>query len=636
MSQHTDARPATIAVENIGGIDECEIEFSPGTTVLTGENATNRTSLLTAISGVFGGTTTTLKSDTDEGVVRLEYDGETYTRRYHRQSDGTVRTSGEPYTDESELVDLFACLLESNPARQVVERNGDLREMLMEPVDTEQIQQRIDEFERERERVRSRLEEIEAERNRLPSVESQRTSLEAKLDSVTQEIETLRERVADHDVDVDGVEEVETLLGELDSRRQSLAQTRDEIETQESTLDALRDERDAVAKELDELNAPTSDRERLEQEIADLRDRESELRDSINDLSAIVEFSEGFLDSTETVVDEIQGGQDVTAELDPKSTTVTCWTCGSRVERQDIDAQLDELRNVIEEKRAKRQELQDRIDDLRDQLDDVRSTETRRTDLRDQLDDIERQIQHRERRLETLEENSTSLHEAISDLEDQIAETEALRESKLGDQYERLSELEYERGQIEQELSDVETEIQRLESLETERDQLQSQQMELRDELGSLRTRVEELERDAVRAFNEHMAELLALLEYQNIERVWIERKVSGDDADGRFQLHVVRSADEGAVYEDTVEHLSESEREVIGLVVALAGYLVHDVHETVPVMLLDSLEAIDATRIARLLDYFADFATYLIVALLEEDASRIDASHTRVSAERI
>ncbi len=52
--------------------------------------------------------------------------------------------------------------------------------------------------------------------------------------------------------------------------------------------------------------------------------------------------------------------------------------------------------------------------------------------------------------------------------------------------------------------------------------------------------------------------------------------------------------------YEDTLRHLSESEREVTGFVFALAGYLVHDVHEQVPFMLLDSLEAIDSDRIAR------------------------------------
>jgi recombinational DNA repair ATPase RecF len=37
---------AELSVENVGGIDSAEIALSPGVTLLTGRNATNRTSLL--------------------------------------------------------------------------------------------------------------------------------------------------------------------------------------------------------------------------------------------------------------------------------------------------------------------------------------------------------------------------------------------------------------------------------------------------------------------------------------------------------------------------------------------------------------------------------------------------------------
>lgn len=87
-----------------------------------------------------------------------------------------------------------------------------------------------------------------------------------------------------------------------------------------------------------------------------------------------------------------------------------------------------------------------------------------------------------------------------------------------------------------------------------------------------------------------------------------------------------------GIVTEDTVDHLSESEREVTGLVFALAGYLVHEVYETVPFMLLDSLEAIDSERIATLVEYVEGFDSYLVVALLPEDAAALDERYKRVT----
>ena len=92
-----------------------------------------------------------------------------------------------------------------------------------------------------------------------------------------------------------------------------------------------------------------------------------------------------------------------------------------------------------------------------------------------------------------------------------------------------------------------------------------------------------------------------------------------------------MRTTDNGTAYEDTIDHLSESEREVTGLIFALAGYLVHDLHETVPFMLLDSLEAIDSNRIAALVEYFSDHADFLVVALLPEDAQALDDEFTRV-----
>ncbi|MFB6270837.1 MAG: chromosome segregation protein SMC, partial [Halobacterium sp.] len=97
---------------------------------------------------------------------------------------------------------------------------------------------------------------------------------------------------------------------------------------------------------------------------------------------------------------------------------------------------------------------------------------------------------------------------------------------------------------------------------------------------------------------------------------------------DAEFDLHVVRASEDGTAYEDTVDHLSESEREVTGLVFALAGYLVHEVYDEVPFMLLDSLEAIDSDRIATLVDYVGEYADFLVVALLPEDAQAVDVDN--------
>lgn len=80
--------------------------------------------------------------------------------------------------------------------------------------------------------------------------------------------------------------------------------------------------------------------------------------------------------------------------------------------------------------------------------------------------------------------------------------------------------------------------------------------------------------------------------------------------------------------HHDMTEHISESEREVIGVIFALTGYIVHDVCETAPFVLLDSIEAIDSDRIASLIEYLAEYTRYLVVALQNDDVDALDTDY--------
>lgn len=59
-------------------------------------------------------------------------------------------------------------------------------------------------------------------------------------------------------------------------------------------------------------------------------------------------------------------------------------------------------------------------------------------------------------------------------------------------------------------------------------------------------------------------------------------------------------------------------------LVIALAGYLVYDVAETLPAVVVDAIEMLDAERIQGLLDVFSDHARYVVGAALPEETERL------------
>jgi hypothetical protein len=78
----------------------------PGVSILTGQNATNRTSFLTLIAGL-GSQRCSLNGHADEGEVTHEIGNSTSTRTLRRRDGDEVVFGGDPYLDDPELADLF-------------------------------------------------------------------------------------------------------------------------------------------------------------------------------------------------------------------------------------------------------------------------------------------------------------------------------------------------------------------------------------------------------------------------------------------------------------------------------------------------------------------------------------------------
>ncbi len=635
---------ATLAVENIGGISSTELDFRPGVTTLVGRNATNRTSLLQAIMGALGGREVTLNSGADSGRVELHLGNELYTRELVRKN-GSVRMSGSPYLQGSAArsAELFAFLHESNDARRAVERGDELREILMEPVDTAEIEAEIQRILEERSDIEAQLESLEGLSDRLPGLEEKRASLTAEIEEVE---ERLAERRATLD-EIDGTiearredrEELDEAISTLEGTRSDLDQVKREQRTERRSIESLEEERSELEAELDELpDGPSRSLEDIDARLTRLREQAQTAKAELTQLQSIVQFNEEMLEegglSSITVGDGSTHGTD---ELLPAGEQeVSCWTCGSNVERGAIEETIEQLRSVRASRMDDRTELREEIEELEEAKSTVRKQEKRRERLQNRLADTESELEERRNRIEALEAREDELVDQIEELEDKVSALNQEENDELLELNREVNQLEFELEDLESQRTAITEKIEDIEEQLAGRDELVREQEELSEKLTDLRTRVERIEAEAVESFNNHMSELLELLEYDNIDRVWIEQ-VEREVKDGRrtvsksaFDLHIVRSED-GTVHEDEVSHLSESEREVIGLVFALAGYLVHDLHETVPFMVLDSLEAIDADRIAALLEYFEGYADFLVVALLTQDAAAVDIDHQAI-----
>lgn len=657
-TQESVAHEARLRAQNIGGIDETTIELESGITVLAGRNATNRTSLLQAFMAALGGSSASLKADAEEGYAELELDDQTYTRTLKRTGN-TVVTDGEPYLDDPELADLYAFLLESNPARRAVTTEDDLREIILRPVDTDEIEREISRLTDEKNEISNELDRLDSLKNDLPSLEQQRTDLEGKIEDKRDELEAVKaaieEAEANADTQQEGQDELEEKLSELRERRSALEDVRFDLETERESLSALREERDDLEAEQEDLPALDSlDREEVDAEIDRLQRQSQSIDGVISQLQSIVQFNEEMLEGSHPEIRQLLADDDIESTdqaitdqlVDDGAETVRCWTCGSQVQRSEIEETIDRLREHQETKLSERDDLESQIESLRSERREIDQTRQRHERVDRRLDSVTDEIEQRETRLDDLTDRREELESEIDDLETEAAELEAEADDDTEDDDEesllelnrRANELEFSLGRLERDLETTTDDIEDIESALEDETQLEQRRDEIRDELEELRTRIDRIEREAVESFNEHMDAVLEVLEYQNIDRIWIER-VGKTVREGRrkveqtaFDLHIVRSTADGSTYEDTIDHLSESEREVTGLIFGLAGYLVHEVYEEVPFMLLDSLEALDSNRIAALVEYFESHTDFLVVALLPEDAAALDDEYDRVT----
>ncbi|WP_282351444.1 archaea-specific SMC-related protein [Haloferax volcanii] len=645
-SEQVSKSKVHLSVENIGGIDNLSTSFEPGVTVLAGRNATNRTSLLRSIMAAHGSDDVALKGDADEGSVELTIGDETYTRTFERQGD-TVISGGNPVLDDPDLADLFAFLLETNDARQAVARGDDLRDLIMRPVDVESINEQIESLQQEKRDIADELSTLSNLSDRLPQLERRRTKLEDQIEEKEDELAEKEQEVEEYDASVSERQEVESelesKLGDLRSKRRDINDVDRRIETEKQSLDALESEEAELEDDAEDLPEVAGGKiDEIESEISRLRTRRQEIQSTVNELQSVIQFNEEMLSGTSSdVVDALRDADDAGGSVTDQllgDDQVVCWTCGSEVDKSEIEGTLERLRTLREEKLEDNRDHREQLSELEDEKSTYERRQRERDRIERRLSEIESERETRQERIEELKSDRSDLEAEIDSLEQTVDELESEEHGDLLDLHREANQLEYDLGRLRSDLEDVEDEIADIERQLDERDELEAAREDIEDELEELRTRIKRLESEAVEEFNTHMDDVLDVLEYDNLERIWIER-TEKRVREGRrkvtksvFDLHVIRTNEDGVSYEDSVAHLSESEREVTGLVFALAGYLIHDVYETVPFMVLDSLEAIDSNRISRLVDYFADYADYLTVALLEEDAQAVDSAYPRYS----
>ncbi|ELY50477.1 archaea-specific SMC-related protein [Natronolimnohabitans innermongolicus] len=604
-------RTLHIELENIGGIERKEVSISAGATFIQGPNAANKSSLLKGLLFALGSRDVPIRSGADEARVRLSV-GDESIERVARRTDAGVKTNGDAWvteTDDVTLLERFAGLLETNSLRSAVARNDDVESLLKEPMNIEALEaQRSAKMNRKRE-LTADIESAGDVEDRLENTERELGEKRDRLDDLESTLEAL--------YDEQETTETDDALQELREERADLRSDEADCETQidqlESAIDRLKQRRTEIE---DELEAARDAAEGTDVET--LKNRRESARSELDEIQERLEVLQSALTANREMLDsEFTGvlGRDSGLMGDE----VTCWTCGRSAPVDELEETVAELNELVEADKRRKREREPEIDDLTEQIEDVRQSESEVKRLETEKRDLEQKLESRRDSLKEQRERRRSIRDRLDELDDDIADRAADQRSEQSELTGEIEETRVEIQTLRREIERLEDTCESLRETRVELEQKREDVERLSEEITALTDRIENLETELRTVFNETMDDLLDVLEFDRIERVWL---------DGEFELVIAREID-GRTQSDSIEHLAESEREMIGLVLALAGFVTFDVTDVAPVLALDSLGAFDDERTRRLVEYFADESDFLVATAHPE--STVDADFETV-----
>ncbi|MFB6283238.1 MAG: AAA family ATPase [Halobacteria archaeon] len=694
----TAPKGINIEIQNIGGVEHTELTLSKGTNVLTGKNSTNKTSILKAIAGVLGWDGVPLKSDAEEGYATMEIEGtdETYHVELERRDEdgrgvkdeGFVERSGNRYLEEDDKAERFAYLLKDKKPRNIITNPGELYDVIMDPIETEEIEERKSVLRGKVEKLEDRIATLKGERSqegitsRIQRKKKEKARTRDKIEETESEIDKLekdlteirdrkeRERSQKDEEDGETAElrekiekkrenDLNEVLDRQSELRRKISNIQSRVEKKQRKLEERKKELRVLVSELDDLDDVSRNRlDEIDSRITDLKSRKKSVEKQVREINELIKSNEKLLggelsemlkeihrkeefdrstkDDDRANVDALfdDGTQIATNEV---VSPVTGFTVDEKlveevnekyrsirkelnVEKTEVGSELDELTEIradLIEDRERKDRLENKLLPMKKDVID---------EIEERIDGMERKIREKKLEIEDLEADEEAVKDEIMELESRLNEKsrEKTEESDIdleSQENELVSTLSRKRdklSRLEDELADVRDKIEDLRERKAEIPDLEENLQERRADLRSARSIIEDRENEAVEQFNHNMEVLLEMLDYEELESVWLEiLHQSSTDRDTEFRMNIVRSTDEGAAYADSVETLSESEEAVVGLMFGLSGYIAHDVASELPFLLIDSLEDLDTDSTYILLNHFVEQTEYLVGALL-------------------
>lgn len=622
-----DFENTKVVVENIGGLHHIETEILPGLNVIEQPNASGKTSFLRAFSllltpsGNYKDLEYILRSMSAEGFISITDHNGNLIKKTISRNKNTITVAGDDLVSPeiSTLVKRFAIGGHDNEILLAIRAGQNLKSLI--GTDNNIIEQLKNEIKRKESNLTALTEDL----NKDANAPHQKILSEKKRDALLKELSQLEEKYTalkkQHDsIAMTGVESETDSKEKLKAKSAELQQIESKINDSNKMIKNKTALIEKLSKEIQSL------RNSIEQ-IGEVDTRET---DKINKEIQNIEYKIQKAISQQSTLDmTIQTAKKIIKDLEEnpqanildslsENSHVPCPVCGQ-------DAGIKIIKNHINSLMDQRARTQTSITNFEKEKANISKKLDELIQKKTEITTTISLIKSKEAAINNENSNIGIMNQAIEKMEDDTeklnAEIKKLSKSinnKVVNVTIDIAKTTESIGQKKTAIENLNDEIKSYDAVIRGIDNKKLSVAEMKKDVENTMAELHKIELKIQEQFNQIIPNVYSILGFgSNISRISLEQN---------YDLVVSRTTDKDSIYRDmdSIKTLSKSELEVIGIAVMISGYIVNNLKEYFPYILLDELTFLDNKRLKALMDYMEKIAVSIILTKLPPEVEKI------------
>lgn len=633
-----DFENTKVVVENIGGLKHIEADIIPGLNVIEQPNASGKTSFLRAFSllltpsGNYKDLEYILRSMSTEGFILITDHNGNQIKKTISRNKNTITVAGDDLVtpEISLLVKRFAICGHDNEILSAVRLGQNLKSLIGTDNNI------IERLKAEIRYKESNLAALTEDLNKDANAAHQKISTEKKRDALLKELSQLEEKYAALKKQHDSMASVgkETATKEkLNAKSTELQQiefkindSKKMIKNKNELIEKLSREIQSLRRSIEQLGEV--DNREIDKIKKEMQNIDYKIQKTISQQSTL----DMTIQATKNVVRELEESPQTNTILDSLSddSHVSCPVCGQDAGIRIIKKHIDELM----EKRAKTQTTISKLESDKAVL-------SKKQDILIQkgseITTAISVIKSKEATINNENGNISLISQAIEKLEDskeklnaEIKELSKSINDKVVNITIEIAKIKESIGQKKTAIENFNNEIKSYDAVIRGIDNKRLSVAEMKKDVENTKAELHKIELRIQEQFNQIIPEVYSILGFSsNISRISLEQN---------YDLMVSRKTDKDSIYRDmdSIKTLSKSELEVIGLAVMISGYIVNNLKEYFPYILLDELTFLDNKRLKALMDYMEKIAVSIILTKLPPETEKIGQRRIDIASDAL